>query len=376
MPEGATETPFGVNTSLAGRCKYDENDIPYASMTKNLDDAPAMQHMITLSGIPPGTSDRFVACVSADNSQSITGYKITIQAPGPQQGNGVEFTNSIRDIIDGSVPAAGTITIDGKEGPGIVNGNYKVTKDMNLAIGSRPYLVITAPPYYTRELNAIVTPRGFEADLGGGRTEFPLTLYRDGPTFNTAEYAALCLRDGGILRRITEPLKFAVFDKKIYRWQNGGQSAVEESDFDMRALTKSELIKALRVDLPSTNNGIYTSSNIDSYIHLQSRGDALPDLSKGNLQDGWLIITQNSEKTGWLINRGDNGYQTKGRITAGFMSIRTNLDVYDTQWLADTLQTLGTNELPANSLYSDKLAPYIKTMFSRPVGHRLPDNSR
>lgn len=382
LPEGTTQTIFGVNTSKEGMCRYDEGNVPYASMTRTLDSAPAMQHITTLTGLSPGSIDYFVACVTPDNSQSINGHKITVQVASPQQGSGVEFTNSIKDIIDGSVPGNGTITIDGKLGPRITNGNYTVTRDMNLAVGSKPYLVISAPGYQTREGTFTVTPRGFEAGLGGGRTEFPLTLYHDIPgTFTAAEYAAFCLRDGA-LQRIEEPLTFAIFDTKLYQWQAG--KGVEKGDFNMRPLTKSELLNFLRNYLTSNTNGIYNPGNIENFIHLQSRGDSLPDLSKGIHQPGWIIICQdynNNAPLGWTIDRGDNGYENGGRITAGGMIIRTDHDIYGTQWGSDILQTMGPNELPGGNGPNepdifDRIPPYLRTLFSRPVGQTLPDKSR
>ncbi|MEK7226788.1 MAG: hypothetical protein AAB221_14045 [Bacteroidota bacterium] len=374
LPAGTTERIASLETRANASCKYAAAaGVDYDAMPNTFSTTGGTQHSTLVTGLQDGNNYTLsVRCIDpSTGAKNTTDFPISFGVSSPQPGNGIEFTNSIRDIIDGSVPATGTITINGNPGPNIVNGSYTVTKDMNLAIGSRPRIVITAPGYQTREGTFTVTPRGFEADLGGGRTEVPLTLYHDIPgTFTAAEYTAFCLR-GGALQRIEAPLTFAVFDKKIYQWQNG--RAVEKSDFDMRPTTKNELLKALKEDLASTDNKMYTSGNIDSYIHLQSRGDSLPDLSRGPTQEGWIIITQNSNDTGFGIKQGDNGYQNNGRITAGFMDIRTDQDFHRTQWIADILQTLGTNELRVGV---DQLQPYIKTMFLRPVGHTLPDKSQ
>ena len=140
LPEGTTQTQFGVNTSKEGRCAYDENNIPYSSMTKNLDTAATTQHMIMLTGLSPGSIDRFVACVTPDNSQSINGYKITIQVASPQPGNGVTFTNyTVKTNPEGGIVNA-TMNLQ-KNGANvadvdITNSTINITPDKKIPPGT------------------------------------------------------------------------------------------------------------------------------------------------------------------------------------------------------------------------------------------------
>ena len=145
----------------------------------------------------------------------------------------------------------------------------------------------------------------------------------------------------------------------------------------MRQITKDSLMQVLKEDAPFwTNNTMYTQEarEVPSYVHLQSRGDILPDVSKGGkVQPGWMVILQLSNPSAdCAICRDDNG--TADQITSAFMGITTTQNIATLSWTQDLRESFGYIQR-YEVLRDSKLIPYTKVMFSRPPGHMLPDKS-
>jgi hypothetical protein len=375
LAEGATEAEVVAETNRDALCKGGKANALYDSLADTLTSVPTRVHRTVVRGLQPGATPYYVACITPDRSFSATA-QINVQVSLPA----VLARGSVVDLHSG-LPVSGTLTINQKTFAIDPAGRYEVTRESGLSIGQRYSASILANGRVPRELVGTLTSGGLEVDLGGGRRESPLTVYAESATFRLSEYAAFCLRLNGALMRLEAPLKFAVFDSKIYRYGGEGTPAagyLEVATRNMRSDSRESLLQTLRQDVPFwTSNQIYTPQNIESFIKLQSRGDELPDISRGSGHfPGWIVIVpvEGLDREKYLIARGDNGFINGGKITAGFLFFQPDITVQAINWTRDLRETFGIVQI--RDTIRDERAPYLAVMFRRPVGHRAPDISR
>jgi hypothetical protein len=367
LPEGTTRAEFGVDTSIDSLCKGDRANVPYDQMTNFISSTPTRVHRTMVDGLSAGDNTYYIAARTLDGSQTTQPRQIVANVKAQSS-----ITGRVIDLHDSRNSIFGKITINGVDRE-ITLGEYSLS---GLTVGQKYSGTISANGYIQRNFkDATLTPNGLEVDLGGGRKENPLTVYKESVGFSLAEYIAFCLKRNGASTRIVSPLKFAIFDSQVYT-SNGPNFNVSRTSA-MRQDSKENLLSAIRQDAPFwTDNQIYTPQNIESQILLQSRGDNLPDISRGGpYWQGYIVVVQSDSITpGFLIARSDNGLQNGGPITAGLMEFKPDTAVQYINWTRDMRETFGIAQI--RDEIRDARKPYVAAMFARPVGHTAPDSQR